>query len=133
MYKKVHDFYLNEIERYILFLKKLTPNELSQLKEGASKVQFVLKPLGQPQKDQVTPENKEMMTILLSISEMSDQKEVFSYLDSFHLKRRDLEEMCKLKDIPFTKRDNMTILKDKIYERLVGFKQRSKAIQQEEL
>ena len=73
------------------------------------------------------------MSILQSISKISDKKEVFRYMDSLHLKRKDLEDMCKLKDIPFTKRDNMTILKDKIYERLVGFKQRSKAIQQEEL
>lgn len=131
MYRRVHDFYLNEIERYIMFLKKLTVTELEQLKSGNSKVQFTIKTLQQSKSHQVTPENKEMTTILLSISNMESKKEVDNYFNSLHLKRKDLEEMCKLKDIPYTKRDNMTALRDKIYERLVGFKLRSKAIQQD--
>ena len=128
MYRKVHDFYLNEIERYILFLKKLTPYELDQLKEGLSKVQFDIKPL-QPKAQKVTPENKEMISMLLRIAELANKEEVDNYFESLHLKRKELEEMCKLKDIPFTKRDNMTVLRDKIYERIVGFRIRSKAIQ----
>lgn len=131
MYRRANDFYLCEIERYIMFLKKLTVTELEQLKSGNSKVQFTIKSLQQSKKHQVTSENKEMMTILLSISDMGSKKEVDNYFNSLHLKRIDLEEMCKLKDIPFTKRDNMTDLRDKLYERLVGFKLRSKAIQQD--
>ena len=60
---------------------------------------------------------------------MANKEEVDNYFESLHLKRKELEEMCKLKDIPFTKRDNMTVLRDKIYERIVGFRIRSKAIQ----
>ena len=77
----------------------------------------------------VTPENKEFVTILISIEELQSKSEVEQYLKQFNLKRKDLEVMCKLKDIPFTKRDNMTTLKDKLFERLVGFRLRSRAIQ----
>ena len=57
------------------------------------------------------------------------KQDVENYFRTLGLKRTDLEAMCKLKDIPFTKRDNMSVLKDKIYERMLGFKLRSRAIQ----
>jgi len=65
----------------------------------------------------------------MSIEEMNSKQDVENYFRTLGLKRTDLEAMCKLKDIPFTKRDNMSVLKDKIYERMLGFKLRSRAIQ----
>ncbi len=129
MQRRVKDFYLNELERYILYLKKLSPSQIEQLKSGSTQILFVLD--GEKGEDVlvVTPENKEHVSILMSIEQMQSKKEVENYLNSLHLKRNALEEMCRFKDIPFTKRDNMTVLKDKIYERVVGFKLRSQAIQ----
>lgn len=131
MYKKVKDFYLNEIERYILYLKKLTPIQVEQLKEGEAAVDFVFVGNKLDRSIVVNPENKEYISILMSIENMDSKKEVDNYFRSLSLKRSDLEALCKLKDIPFTKRDNMTVLKDKLFERLVGFKLRSRAIQNE--
>ena len=133
MYRRVKDFYLNEIERYIQFLKKLTPSQVEQLKGEQARIRFIFDGLGEDKPIVVTPKNKEHASMLLSIEQMRSKQEVESYLQSMHLKRTDLEALCKLKDIPFTKRDNMTILKDKIFERLVGFKIRSRAIQNDEL
>lgn len=129
MQRKVKDFYLNEIERYIQYLKKLSPAQIEQLKSGLAQISFVLD--GEKGEDimMFTPEHKEYVSILMSIEQMQSKKEVENYLNSLHLKRNALEAMCKFKDIPFTKRDNMTVLKDKIYERVVGFKLRSQAIQ----
>ena len=130
MHRRVKDFYLNEIERYIQFLKSLTPNQVAQLKEEEdANIEFVFHGNKMERSLVVTPENKEYVTILMSIEDMQSKSEVEKYLKQFNLKRKDLEAMCKLKDIPFTKRDNMTVLKDKIYERMVGFKLRSRAIQ----
>lgn len=129
MYKKVKDFYLNEIERYIQFLKKLTPNQLEQLKEEDACIDFIFVGNKLERSIVVCPENKEYVSILMSIEEMNSKQDVENYFRTLGLKRTDLEAMCKLKDIPFTKRDNMSVLKDKIYERMLGFKLRSRAIQ----
>ena len=129
MQRRVKDFYLNEIERYIQYLKKLLPSQIEQLKSGSAQIMFVLD--GEKGDDVmvVTPENKEYVSILMSIEQMQTKKEVENYLNSLHLKRNALEAMCRFKNISFTKRDNMAVLKDKIYERVVGFKLRSQAIQ----
>lgn len=129
MYKKVKDFYLNEIERYIQFLKKLTPNQLEQLKEEDACIDFIFVGNKLERSIVVCSENKEYVSILMSIEEMNNKQDVENYFRTLGLKRTDLEAMCKLKDIPFTKRDNMSVLKDKIYERMLGFKLRSRAIQ----
>ena len=129
MNRRVKDFYLNEIERYRQYLKKLTPQQVEQLREDDASIDFVFQGNKVDRSIVVTPENKEFVTILISIEELQSKSEVEQYLKQFNLKRKDLEVMCKLKDIPFTKRDNMTTLKDKLFERLVGFRLRSRAIQ----
>ena len=131
MQKKVKDFYLNEIERYIQYLKKLTPSQIEQLKENEAAIDFVFIGNKLERPIVVNPENKEYVSILMSIEEMGSKQEVENYFRMLGLKRTDLEALCKLKDIPFTKRDNMSVLKDKIYERMLGFKLRSRAIQNE--
>ncbi|MBO6253323.1 MAG: hypothetical protein J6O49_06680 [Bacteroidaceae bacterium] len=129
MNRRVKDFYLNEIERYIQYLKKLTPQQVEQLREDDASIEFVFQGNKFDRSIVVTPENKEYVTILESMEELQSKSEVEQYLKQFNLKRKDLETMCRLKDIPFTKRDNMTTLKDKLFERLVGFRLRSRAIQ----
>lgn len=133
MNKRVKDFYLNEIERYIQFLKKLNADQLAQLREEDAYIDFQFVGNKMDRLLVVTPENKEYVSILISIEEMQSKQEVDQYFRQLNLKRIDLEAMCKLKDIPFTKRDNMTMLKDKLFERLVGFKLRSRAIQNDKL
>lgn len=133
MNKRVKDFYLNEIERYIQFLKKLNADQLAQLREEDAYIDFLFVGNKMDRSLVVTPENKEYVSILMSIEEMQSKQEVEQYFRQLNLKRTDLEAMCKLKDIPFTKRDNMTVLKDKLFERLLGFKLRSRAIQNDKL
>ncbi len=129
MYRRVKDFYLNQIERYIQFLKQLTPDQVEQLKNEEVTIDFMFMGNKQEPPLVVTPDNKEQFSILMSVEMMESKKEVDDYFRSLGLKRKDLEALCKLKDIPFTKRDNMSILKEKLYERLVGFRLRSRAIQ----
>ena len=129
MRRRIKDFYLDEIERYIAYLKNLTRDQIEQLKENDAYIEFIFQGNKMDRSLVVTPENKEYVNILMSIEDMQSKSEVEKYLKQFSLKRKDLETMCKLKDIPFTKRDNMTMLKDKIFERMVGFKLRSRAIQ----
>ena len=133
MNKKVKDFYLNEIERYIQFLKKLTQSQLAQLKEEDARIDFVF--VGNKMERPIVDnsENKEYVGILMKIEEMGSKQEVENYFRTLSLKRPDLETLCKMKGIPYTKRDNMSVLMDKIFERMVGFKLRSRAIQNDKL
>ena len=131
MNRRVKDIYLKEIERYIQFLKNLTPSQLDQLRENSAYIDFILQGNKYDRSIVVNPENKEYVNILMSIEDMQSKSEYEQYLKQHILKRKDLEAMCKLKDIPFSKRDDMTILKDKLYDRMVGFKLRSRAIQNE--
>ena len=129
MNRRVKDLYLNEIEHYIQYLKKLTPQQVEQLREEDACIDFVFQGNKANRTLVVAPENKEYVNVLMSMEDLQSKSEVEQYLKQFNLKRKDLETMCKLKDIPFTKRDNMTTLKDKLFERLVGFRLRSRAIQ----
>lgn len=131
MYRKVKDFYLNEIERYIKFLKQLTTTQVEQLRENDAVIDFVFVGSKSEHPLIVSPENEEYVSILMIVERMESRKEVDDFFHKAGLKRSDLEALCKLKDIPFTKRDNMTVLKDKLYERLIGFRLRSRAIQNE--
>lgn len=133
MNKRANDFYLNEIERYIHFLKKLNSDQLAQLREEDAHVDFRFVGNKIDRSQVLEMENKEYLSILMSIEEMQSKQSVEQYFRQMNLKRTDLEAMCKLKDIPFSKRDNMTVLKDKLFERLVGFKLRSRAIQNNKL
>lgn len=131
--RHIKDLYLVEIERYIRYLKKLTPEQEEQLREEDAFIDFVFVGSKLERSVVVCPENKEYVNILMSMEGMQSKIEVEHYLKQFRLKRKDLEVMCKLKDIPFSKRDNMTTLRDKLFERTVGFKLRSRAIQNDKL
>ena len=126
---RIKDLYLNEIERYIQYLKKLSSLQVEQLREDEARIDFVFQGNKFDRSIVVSPENKEYVSILMGVEELQSKSEVEKYLKQFNLKRKDLETMCKLKDIPFTKRDNMNTIKDKLFERLVGFRLRSRAIQ----
>lgn len=125
----VKDFYLKEIERYIRFLKKLTNAQVDQLEKGDAFIEFIFQGNKVICNRVLASDDKEYVTILMKIEDMQSKNEYEFYLKQFNLKRKDLEVMCRMKDIPFTHRDNMTTLKDKLFERLVGFKLRSRAIQ----
>lgn len=131
MYRRVKDFYLNEIERYIQFLKKLSPSQVEQLKEDDAFIDFVFVGNKLERDIVVNPGNKEYVSILMSIETIESKKDLDDFFRVLCLKRKDFEALCKLKDIPFTKRDNMSVLKEKLYERMVGFRLRSRAIQNE--
>lgn len=61
--------------------------------------------------------------------DMQSREEASSYFSTNDLKRADLETICKQLDLPFTKKENMKILQEKIIEGTVGYKLRSQAIQ----
>lgn len=128
---RIKDLYLNEIERYIQFLKKLSPFQVEQLKEGDACIDFLFQGSSREKSLVVNRGNKDYHAILMGMEELQSKSEVEKHLKQFNLRRLDLEMMCRLKDIPYTKRDSMSVLKDKLYERIVGFRLRSRAIQNE--
>ena len=63
------------------------------------------------------------------LNSMQSREEASSYFSTNDLKRVDLEAICKQLDLPFTKKENMKTLQEKIIEGTVGYKLRSQAIQ----
>lgn len=127
----LNNLYLIEIERFIMFLKNLKPAQLAKLDMGDAQISFFFDEIACCDVFQENHADNSLVTesILESISQLESKADFDQYFKSLGLKRKDLEALCRAKDIPYTKRDNMSALKDKLYERLVGFKLRSRAIQ----
>ena len=66
---------------------------------------------------------------LPDLNSMQSREEAYSYISSSDLKKADLEAICKQLDLPFTKKENIKALQEKIIEGTVGYKLRSQAIQ----
>ena len=63
------------------------------------------------------------------LNSMQSREEASSYFSTNDFKRADLESICKQLDLPFTKKENIKTLQEKIIEGTVGYKLRSQAIQ----
>jgi len=124
------NLFLSEIERYIAFLKKLTPQEIEELAAGKKKVEFeiIQKRGAKKQRPQVSAQF-DVVSVVQTLSEKQSREEIEDYFNLFEINRKTLEEICRSQDIPFSKKDNIRMLKDKIIEEFIGFKLRSKAIQ----
>ena len=69
------------------------------------------------------------LDIVTQLNLIHSREEANSYFLSKGFKRSELEAICKQLDLPFTQKENMKILQEKIIEGTVGYKLRSQAIQ----
>ena len=124
------NLFLSEIERYIAFLKKLTPQEIEELAAGKKKVEFeIIQKRGAKKERPQVSARYDVVSVVQTLSEKQSREEIEDYFNLFEINRKTLEEICRSQDIPFSKKDNIRMLKDKIIEEFIGFKLRSKAIQ----
>jgi len=124
------NLFLSEIERYIAFLKKLTPQEIDELAACKKKVEFeIIQKRGAKKERPQVSARYDVVSVVQTLSEKQSREEIEDYFNLFEINRKTLEEICRSQDIPFSKKDNIRMLKDKIIEEFIGFKLRSKAIQ----
>jgi hypothetical protein len=128
MKKKLHP-HIQTMEFCLAFLKKLSDEEISKIESGELLVQFNLinrKENRKEKKDSITVSATEMIDFL---NKVGQREEAEKYLESFPISRLSLEEILRELDHPFTKKDNLDKLKQKIVEATIGFRLRSNAIQ----
>ncbi|MCY1227086.1 hypothetical protein D3C87_297870 [compost metagenome] len=128
MKKKSHPYIL-AMETCLAFLKKLSEEEISKIETGELLIQFDLinkKEIPKKNKDVAAISADEVISFLNTIS---DRDEAIKYLDGLNLQRLSLEDILRKLDFPFTKKDNLEKLKQKIVEATIGFRLRSNAIQ----
>lgn len=124
-----NNFYISEMERFLAFLNKLPQTVVKEIENGEKRIEINVisssKELDEPIQ-QNTVVVSESISLLNS---MQSREEAYSYFSSSDLKKADLEAICKKMDLPFTKKENIKALQEKIIEGTVGYKLRSQAIQ----
>lgn len=127
---------LHLVQKFLDFLKTLSPAELKDLEVGDRTIKFSMVP---PQKKGMpTQSAKEILSDpvlsdgLKQLKEElynSDDKEGgFLLLEKHSLTRNHLAALAKLLDIPVTKRDSVEHVRRKIVDATIGFRLRSQAI-----
>lgn len=125
---------INEIEKYIAFLKNLSKDELASISKKETEIIFSIKEKGKQLKVSTSDLNdKDVEDIIDYLNSLSDRRNGEDYLKSVNLTRLDFEVILKKLDIPYLKKDPVSKLFDKIIESTIGYKLRSQAIQNNNL
>lgn len=124
-----NNFYVLEMERFLAFLNKLPQAVVKEIENGEKRIEInVISTSKEP--DEPILQNSVVVSESISLlNSMQSREEAYSYMSSSDLKKADLEAICKQLDLPFTKKENIKALLEKIIEGTVGYKLRSQAIQ----
>ena len=110
---------INEIEKYIAFLKNLSKDELASISKKETEIIFSIKEKGKQLKVSTSDLNdKDVEDIIDYLNSLSDRRNGEDYLKSVNLTRLDFEVILKKLDIPYLKKDPVSKLFDKIIESL---------------
>ena len=124
-----NNFYVLEMERFLAFLNKLSQAMVKEIENGEKRIEINVISTSK-ESDEPQQQNSVVVSESISLlSSMQSREEAYSYLSSSDLKKTDLEAICKQLDLPFTKKENIKALQEKILEGTVGYKLRSQAIQ----
>lgn len=124
-----NNFYVLEMERFIAFLNKLPQTMVKEIENGEKRIEINVISTSK-ESDEPIQQNSVVVSKSISLlNSMQSREEAYSYLSSSDLKKTDLEAICKQLDLPFTKKENIKALQEKILEGTVGYKLRSQAIQ----
>ena len=116
---------IKQLELFLTYLKKLTPQDFYELEHGISKIGFVMKSVGEA----CTFTEKEAYThYVQELHLMTTREQCMEYFDKLNLQKKDLEGILKCFGVPFNKKDNKSKLQSKIIESTVGKKLRDEAI-----
>lgn len=120
-----NDILLRQIELYIAFLRKLSPNEIYDLESGTLSINFI------KQYAQSTRNTFDSFTYgqyAGEIQRMSSREECLAYFKEANLQKKDLEGILKYLGVTFNKKDTKAKLQAKIIENTIGKKLRDDAI-----
>jgi hypothetical protein len=112
------------------FLRKLSKEEIIELENGRKEIVFELKDKNKTSGLKVLSFDEfAIQSIVDELNKLNSREEGLKLLIDKCSSRLDFESLAKKLDIPFTKKDTIEKLKDKIIEGTIGFRLRSQAIQ----
>ena len=124
-----NNFYVSEMERFLAFLNKLPQALVKEIENGEKRIDINVVPSSKKQDEPILQNSVVVSESISFLNSMQSREEAYSYISSSDLKKADLEAICKQLDLPFTKKENIKALQEKIIEGTVGYKLRSQAIQ----
>lgn len=124
-----NNFYVSEMERFLAFLNKLPQALVKEIENGEKRIDINVVPSSQKPDEPILQNSVVVSESISFLNSMQSREEAYSYISSSDLKKADLEAICKQLDLPFTKKENIKALQEKIIEGTVGYKLRSQAIQ----
>lgn len=108
------------------FLSNLTEEEKRKLVNRSATVRFTIEGVSSSSIKQM--ERGETENIINCLKNYNTREEGESYLLSLDLKRKDLEAVAKTLDLPFSKKDTIVKIREKIIEGTIGYRLSSNAI-----
>ena len=124
-----NNFYVSEMERFLAFLNKLPQAMVKEIENGEKQIEINIISSSKEPNEPMSENSIVVSEAITFLNSMQSREEASSYFSTNDLKRVDLEAICKQLDLPFTKKENMKTLQEKIIEGTVGYKLRSQAIQ----
>ena len=123
------NFYVSEMEHFLAFLNKLPQAMVKEIENGEKQIEIKIIPSSKEPNEPMSENSIVVSEAITFLNSMQSREEASSYFSTNDLKRADLESICKQLDLPFTKKENMKTLQEKIIEGTVGYKLRSQTIQ----
>lgn len=123
------NFYVSEMEHFLAFLNKLPQAMVKEIENGEKQIEIKIIPSSKEPNEPMSENSIVVSEAITFLNSMQSREEASSYFSTNDFKRADLESICKQLDLPFTKKENMKTLQEKIIEGTVGYKLRSQAIQ----
>ena len=117
------------MERFLAFLNKLPQALVKEIENGEKRIDINVVPSSKKPDEPILQNSVVVSESISFLNSMQSREEAYSYISSSDLKKADLEAICKQLDLPFTKKENIKALQEKIIEGTVGYKLRSQAIQ----
>ena len=124
-----NNFYISEMEHFLAFLNRLPQSAITEIELGTKRIEINLVPATIVTDVHKKDEDIIVLNIVTQFNLIHSREEANSYFLSKGFKRSELEAICKQLDLPFTQKENMKILQEKIIEGTMGYKLRSQAIQ----
>ena len=123
------NFYVSEMERFLAFLNKWPQAMVKEIENGEKQIEINIISSSKEPNEPMSENSIVVSEAITFLNSMQTREEASSYFSTNDLKKADLEAICKQLDLPFTKKENMKTLQEKIIEGTVGYKLRSQAIQ----
>jgi hypothetical protein len=111
------------------FLEKLEEIDMFDLENRSKEIRFEIITKEKRTTKTISVDESSISDIISELNRMTSRESGLELLNNNCALRQDYESIAKRIDIPYTKKDTIEKLKEKIIEGTIGFRLRSQAIQ----